>query len=251
MTERKHLKTSVVCGGCGREFGIIQHSHIVKCEGLVELGITNRAEYKAMFGDTMSKDAKQTSINNIKNFNDSLTAGERSENGRRGIEVAHKKHGRSYMGKKGGTNGAKALWAKPGQLEKHRERMRKQNANGYMMQNPNKLEEKFWNMIGRDRLEFASFKFWKTIHKKGEITHITPDFRVPGTLKLVEVFGDYWHDGEDPMDRISLWESVGCECVVIWEHEIHEKPEYVVATINKFISGNHHECLAPASDLAG
>ena len=130
-------------------------------------------------------------------------------------------------------------------------RMREQNAAGTMKQCPNKLEQKFWDMIGHDRIEYASFLFWKTIVEKRGIKHITPDFRIPGTLRMIEVFGDYWHGGEDPQRRIDLWQSVGCECLVVWEHEIYARDEAMLGRVEEFIGRTPHECPAPAMDQAG
>ncbi len=245
------MASSVVCAGCGREFGIIQQAHIDRCDGLKQLGVTTRAQYKAQFGSTMSAAAVAVSVQTISEFNAGLTAEERSAHSARGYKVAADRHGSSEIGRRGGLVGSKGLWNKPGQKERHRARMRKMNAAGSMAQNPNKLESKFWDMIGRDRIEFASFRFWKTIVEERGITHITPDFRIPGTMRMIEVFGDYWHDGEDPQDRIDLWRSVGCECIVVWEHEINAQDTEMLNRVESFVSGNPHECPAPAIDQAG
>lgn len=251
MTQRKHMASSVVCEGCGREFGIIQQSHIDKCHGLAQLGITTRKQYKAQFGSTMSDDALAVSKKTIDDFNSSLNDEERAENARHGYLKVVERYGAEELGRRGGKKGSVGLWSKPGQKERHRKRMSKQNARGFMKQSPNKLEQRFWDMIGKDRVEFASFSFWKTIVGEREIKHITPDFRVPGTMRMIEVFGDYWHEGENPQDRIDLWESVGCECLVVWEHEINAKDQAMLDRVEKFISGNLHECLAPTIGQVG
>lgn len=48
-----------------------------------------------------------------------------------------------------------------------------------------------------------------------------PDFW-NGDHKLIELFGDYWHQGEDPDIRIRLFRDVGYACLVIWEHELRD-----------------------------
>jgi len=245
------MASSVVCQGCGHEFGIIQQAHIDRCDGLKQLGITTRAQYRSRFGSTMSAAAVAVSVRTIDGFNAGHTAEERSAHGMRGYLLAVERHGASELGRRGGLVGSKGLWAKPGQKDRHRARIQKMNAAGSMSQTPNKLEQKFWDMIGRDRIEYASFRFWKTIVEERGMKHITPDFRVPGTMRMIEVFGDYWHGGEDPSDRISLWESVGCECLVVWEHEINARDEAMLGAVEAFISGNSHECPAPAIDQAG
>lgn len=41
---------------------------------------------------------------------------------------------------------------------------------------------------------------------------------------VVEVFGDYWHQGEDPSVCIDAFAAAGYKCAVIWEHEMKSKP---------------------------
>lgn len=51
-----------------------------------------------------------------------------------------------------------------------------------------------------------------------------PDFtNINGQKKLIELFGDYWHKGEDPEDRKSIFKEFGYETLVIWEHELKNK----------------------------
>ena len=251
MTQRKHMASSVVCEGCGREFGIIQQSHIERCHALQQMGITTRLQYSARFGSTMSADVVTAITETITGFNAGMTAEERSAHSMRGYQVAVKRHGASEIGRRGGLVGSKGLWNKPGQKDRHRARIQKMNAAGSMAQVPNKLEQRFWDMVGHDRIEFASFRFWKTIVEERGMKHITPDFRVPGTMRMIEVFGDYWHGGENPQDRIDLWRSVGCECLVVWEHEINARDAAMLELVEAYVSGTPHECPAPAIDRAG
>lgn len=46
-----------------------------------------------------------------------------------------------------------------------------------------------------------------------------PDFW-DGDKGLVELFGDYWHEGENPQDRVAFFAERGYSCRVIWEHEL-------------------------------
>ena len=46
-----------------------------------------------------------------------------------------------------------------------------------------------------------------------------PDFWDGGT-RLVELYGDYWHRGQDPQERIDHFARYGYECQVIWEREL-------------------------------
>lgn len=49
-----------------------------------------------------------------------------------------------------------------------------------------------------------------------------PDFVDVEGRRLVEVWGDYWHRGEDPEVLIEWYRQVGWDCKVIWEREIKE-----------------------------
>ena len=64
---------------------------------------------------------------------------------------------------------------------------------------------------------------------------------------MIEVYGDYWHSGDNPQDRIEQWNSTGCECIVVWEHEINNNQFVVKKAVNEFISKNLHECKAPVA----
>lgn len=51
-----------------------------------------------------------------------------------------------------------------------------------------------------------------------------PDFMcINGKKLLIELFGDYWHQGEDPQDRIDVFEPYGYKTLVIWENELNNK----------------------------
>lgn len=54
---------------------------------------------------------------------------------------------------------------------------------------------------------------------KGKI----PDFvNVVGKRKVIELFGDYWHRGEDPSLRIQLFRDVGYDALIVWERELND-----------------------------
>ena len=61
-----------------------------------------------------------------------------------------------------------------------------------------------------------------------------PDFvNANGQKKIIELFGDYWHRGQSPQDRIDAFRPFGYETLVIWEHELKEM-QSVVNRINEF-----------------
>jgi G:T-mismatch repair DNA endonuclease (very short patch repair protein) len=50
-----------------------------------------------------------------------------------------------------------------------------------------------------------------------------PDFvNVNGQKKIIEVFGDYWHRGEDPADRVAAFSPFGYQTLVIWERDLKD-----------------------------
>ena len=62
-----------------------------------------------------------------------------------------------------------------------------------------------------------------------------PDFvNVNGKKQIMELFGDYWHRGEEPQGRIDIFRSYGFNTLVIWESELAH-PEKVLERITGFI----------------
>jgi hypothetical protein len=50
-----------------------------------------------------------------------------------------------------------------------------------------------------------------------------PDFvNINGKKKIIELFGDYFHAGEDIQIKIDYFAVFGWECLVIWEHELKD-----------------------------
>lgn len=53
-----------------------------------------------------------------------------------------------------------------------------------------------------------------------------PDFaNINGRKQLIELFGDYWHRGEDPTERVNIFKLYGFQCLVIWERELKNPTE--------------------------
>ena len=88
------------------------------------------------------------------------------------------------------------------------------SANG---QRPNKAEIRCL-----ERLEKEEPGVWKYVGDGQLIVGgKCPDFWDGGT-RLVEMYGDYWHRGQNPQDRINYFKEYGYDCKVIWESEIDE-----------------------------
>jgi len=50
-----------------------------------------------------------------------------------------------------------------------------------------------------------------------------PDFmNVNGKKKLVELYGDFWHKGENSQERIDYFKEFGFDTLIIWEHELKD-----------------------------
>jgi len=54
-----------------------------------------------------------------------------------------------------------------------------------------------------------------------------PDFVSKNEQKVIEMFGDYWHKGENPEDRIEHFKKYGYDCLVFWENEVIKHPEII------------------------
>ncbi len=62
-----------------------------------------------------------------------------------------------------------------------------------------------------------------------------PDFvNCNGKKLVIEMWGDYWHKGEDPKDRAKVFKPFGYETLVIWEREL-KNPDKVISRIRDFV----------------
>jgi hypothetical protein len=62
-----------------------------------------------------------------------------------------------------------------------------------------------------------------------------PDFKVTGQKKVIEVFGEYWHDAAEAEMIIEMFHRIGYECLVLWESNIKLAPDIIDELIGKFI----------------
>lgn len=51
-------------------------------------------------------------------------------------------------------------------------------------------------------------------------TFKNPDFKKTGSSAVIEVWGDYWHQGQDPQGLIDWYAENGYECEVYWERDV-------------------------------
>lgn len=61
-----------------------------------------------------------------------------------------------------------------------------------------------------------------------------PDFIIAHTNKVLEVWGDYWHDGQVPESEVDRYAELGYDCLVVWESEIKGDWEGTSARIAAF-----------------
>lgn len=66
-----------------------------------------------------------------------------------------------------------------------------------------------WEFVGNG-------KFYLQTKKKCRV----PDFINRDKMRIIEVYGDYWHRGENAKDKISEYKEIGWDCIVLWESEI-------------------------------
>lgn len=70
-----------------------------------------------------------------------------------------------------------------------------------------------------------------------------PDFiNINGQKQIIELFGDYWHRGENPKCRMRLFKAYGFETLIIWEYEL-KNPSKVAERITNFTKRNCFERL--------
>jgi len=65
-----------------------------------------------------------------------------------------------------------------------------------------------------------------------------PDFaNINGRKELIELYGDYWHSGEDEQTRIKQFAKYVFRCLIIWEHELENERE-VIRRLETYTKGN-------------
>jgi len=97
---------------------------------------------------------------------------------------------------------------------------------------PNKPERIFDELTPDIVRYVGNFSFW-IVTKSG--TH-NPDFKIRGQKKIIELFGDYWHKGENPEKLIKEYAKVGWDCIVVWESEFYNEPERILKETLEFIN---------------
>lgn len=105
---------------------------------------------------------------------------------------------------------------------------------------PNKQEIKLMELL--DSLYPGEWKFVGdgTVFINGKC----PDYiNINGQKKLIELFGDYWHKGDNPQDRIDVFRPFGFDTLVIWEREL-KNIDSIRNRIREFHESKHEEVVA-------
>jgi G:T-mismatch repair DNA endonuclease (very short patch repair protein) len=99
---------------------------------------------------------------------------------------------------------------------------------------PNKAEKKFFEFLNK----IAPSEF--ALNVRGEIMVLggkIPDFvNINGKKQIIELYGDYWHRGENPQERINFFKGYGWDTMVVWEKEL-KNFEHLKIKIVSFVLG--------------
>ncbi len=106
----------------------------------------------------------------------------------------------------------KDLWTQQG----YRDKVIKNSLVGLKVK-PNKAELKLQDIIDSITNTFTFVGNGKKI-----VGSKCPDFIDPINNKIIELYGDYWHRGQDPNDRINYFKNYGYDTLVIWEAELKD-----------------------------
>jgi hypothetical protein len=95
---------------------------------------------------------------------------------------------------------------------------------------PNTIESIIDNGTSDKCIYVGDGKFWLKIGNRMR----NPDFIIENSNKILEIFGDYWHRNDSPDEIIQEYESIGYNCLIIWEHEIIKDRNRVFRLIQAF-----------------
>jgi len=91
--------------------------------------------------------------------------------------------------------------------------------------------ERFFNEITPDNIRYVGDrKLWIKTKKRNR----NPDFIIKGQKKVIELFGDYWHKGENPKYKIKEYNDVGYKCLILWESEIYNETGKILERVKEF-----------------
>jgi len=246
--------------------GIFHHSEEAKRKmsenhkGKKLLDITRKKMSESKMGERHPMYGKHLSIKTKEKLSQKLKGRKRSEEDK---EKISKNNARFWAGKKFSKRHKEHLRKNhKGMTGKHHSQITREKMSNfkkdYFRQNPNLLQKaKRRMMIVRSLSEkrptepekiiidmhiqdiwyCGDGKFWIPIN--GRI--LNPDFKAHNQKKVIEVFGDYWHKGENLQDRIDLYNQIDFKCLVLWENELKRNREICKNRILNFINKENDE----------
>lgn len=113
----------------------------------------------------------------------------------------------------------KQYWKDPEYAKKH-----------LVFNSPNKQEKKLLGIL--DNLYPGEWKF--VGDGKMIIDGKCPDFiNVNGQKKIIELYGERWHQDHNPKDRINVFKPFGYDTLVVWVHELRNSGK-IKLTLKQF-----------------
>ena len=95
-----------------------------------------------------------------------------------------------------------------------------------------------WELKLLDILNDLAPNEWKYVGDGSFIINgKNPDFiNVNGKKLLIELYGEFWHQGHDPKERIDCFKPFGYDTMIIWCSELNKKNyEITLERIKEFI----------------
>jgi hypothetical protein len=97
---------------------------------------------------------------------------------------------------------------------------------------PNKAEQKLMGILNENFSNEWEYVGDGKMVLGGKI----PDFvNVNGKKQIIELFGRYWHRGENPQDRIDLFKQFGFYTLIIMDNELKDE-KFVIERVRNFPS---------------
>lgn len=175
----------------------------------------------------------------LKNWNDGLTkeTDKRLEQAGKKISKAHKGKKLSKEHKKRIGRGLEKAWANLEFKEMMRKKRRKSTLKLWqkkdfrnkivsamahaLCEHPNKPESELRDLL--EQMFPSEYRF--TGDGSFILAGKCPDFlNVNGKKKIIELFGDYWHEKTEEKQRIALFKEYGYDTLIVWDSELDNVP---------------------------
>jgi len=159
--------------------------------------------------------------------------------GKTHTEKANEKNRQMHLGKKMSEKTKKRMrdvWKDPAYRKKREKIFYKWMSK--MRHFPNKKEKELNDIL---QLHFPNE--WKYVGNGYTwINGKNPDFlNINGKKMLIELFGDYWHRGDDGKERVNHFAKHGFKTLIIREYELKDK-DIIINNINEFIKNDSGVC---------